>query len=389
MRYRPSRTAELDPKSEPAGHEHLFRDCAVVEVPFADLQGFTQDNHAEAFQVFRRSSAVVAERKPCLREASRASAALETICRLALARDISDGTQARRFFETHFRAWRVGTGASDAARGFLTGYYEPVVAGSLTRGADFTAPILAPCDDLRFLPTEGVSYPGYPGTKEGRGAYPDRAMIEALAAKGLGTPIVWLRDKVEVFFVHVQGSARVCLEGGGEIRLVYAGRNGWPYTSIGRILNETGAMRAADMSLAGLKQWIRDHGQEPGDAGAALMQQNQSYVFFRLDQDQTPPEGPIGGQGIALARLRSVAIDRTIYSYGLPFWISAELPWRDSRPSPFRRLMIAQDTGSAIVGAARADIYFGSGDDAGARAGDIRHKGDFVVLLPKDEDMDR
>jgi len=124
------------------------------------------------------------------------------------------------------------------------------------------------------------------------------------------------------------------------------------------------------------------------DAGALLMHRNRSYVFFSLHEECDPARGPIGGQGISLTALRSIAVDRAIWTYGLPFWIAADLPWRGSSPSPFRRLMIAQDTGSAITGPARADIFFGSGDDAGARAGDIRHAGDVVVLLPAEEAPD-
>ena len=168
-------------------------------------------------------------------------------------------------------------------------------------------------------------------------------------------------------------------------RLVYAGRNGRPYTSIGRLLIESGEIAESDMSLAALKQWIRAAGQNPGDKGLALMQRNESYVFFALQEEGNPDLGAMGGQGAGLTALRSIAIDRTFWPYGLPFWIAADLPWQSTSPSAFRRLMIAQDTGSAIVGPARVDIFFGAGDDAGARAGDIRHAGDVVVLLPATE----
>ncbi|MGA7384134.1 MAG: MltA domain-containing protein [Methylocella sp.] len=255
--------------------------------------------------------------------------------------------------------------------GFLTGYYEPIVEGSSLRTRNFTAPVYSRPDNLNALTP-----------------YPERAAIEAGAIERHAAPIVWLRDPVEVYLVQVQGSARVRLEDGGLLRCVYAGRNGRPYTSIGRILIDTGEIAEADMSLATLKQWIRAHGQNPGDAGAALMHRNGSYVFFSAHEECEPPCGPIGGQGINLTALRSIAVDRAIWTYGLPFWIAADLPWRDSSPSPFRRLMIAQDAGSAITGPARADISLGSGDDAGARAGDIRHAGDIVVLLPAGEAPD-
>jgi membrane-bound lytic murein transglycosylase A len=228
--------------------------------------------------------------------------------------------------------------------------------------------------------------------------------------------LVWLRDAVEVFMIQVQGSAKVRLADGQWLRLVYAGRNGQPYTSIGRILVDEGHIHAADMSLAALKGWIRARGQKFGEPGRALMQQNRSYVFFAAQSCADLEEGPIGGAGVSLSPLRSIAVDRTIWSYGLPFWIEADIPWtrafssevdagsrkenaskQESRtsfrfhrnekgssggPSPFRRLMIAQDTGSAILGPARADLYFGSGDEAGRLAAGIRHPARIVVLLP-------
>ena len=136
------------------------------------------------------------------------------------------------------------------------------------------------------------------------------------------------------------------------------------------------------MSLASLKAWLRAAGLGEGERGLALMRRNRSFVFFRLVEDFDPRIGPFGGAGAPLSPLRSIAVDRGLWAYGLPFWIEADLPWADDSPRPFRRLMVAQDTGSAIVGAARADIFFGSGDAAGVRAGAIRQSGAFAVLLP-------
>jgi membrane-bound lytic murein transglycosylase A len=166
------------------------------------------------------------------------------------------------------------------------------------------------------------------------------------------------------------------------LRLSYAGRNGWPYTSIGRILVEEAHIPAAEMSLARLKDWIRENGQEIGQPGRALMQRNRSYVFFQAEETAGGTYGPRGAQGVSLSPWRSIAVDRAIWPYGLPFWLDAELPWHEPRPTPFRRLMIAQDTGSAIVGPKRADIYVGSGDEAGRIAGGFRHHGEMIVLLP-------
>ena len=347
------------PAAAPAEQDQ--RGVLLIPLSFKDLAGFGEDDHEEAFRVFARSCSAIAANAPPLRKGVAAAAALEAIAHAALDEKCLDATQARQFFETHFRPFRI----LEKNAAFLTGYYEPIVDGSLTASRDFTAPVLARPDNLDLI-----------------APYPDRAAIEAGALAGHAAPVVWLRDCVEVFLVQVQGSARLRLANGKMARLVYAGRNGRSYTSIGRILIESGDIAEADMSLAVLKHWLRAHGQNPGDAGLTLMQRNPSYVFFTLEEDADPAGVPVGGQGIGLSALRSIAIDRAIWSYGLPFWIAAELPWQGPCVSRFRRLMIAQDTGSAITGPARADVFFGSGDDAGAQAGDIRHAGDMVVFLP-------
>jgi membrane-bound lytic murein transglycosylase A len=353
--------AGCEPAVGPRGANATLNSSSPASLSFEDLSGFAEDGLLEAFRVFRRSCAAIAGKLTPLRPAVPAPPALRSIAREALVQEFFTVEDARRFFETHFRPWRVA--GPDQA--FLTGYYEPVVEGSLVRTENFTAPILARPDNLTSL-----------------APCPDRAAIEAGALDAGTSPIVWLRDRAEVFFVQVQGSARVRFADGRMAPLIYAGRNGHPYTSIGRILIELGEISEAEMSLATLKQWIRAHGQSPGTAGFALMQRNKSYVFFRLGEADEASDGAIGGQGICLTALRSIAVDRSIWSYGLPFWLSANLPWQGRPPSPFRRLMIAQDTGSAITGRARCDIFFGPGDDAGARAGDIRHAGEVVVLLP-------
>ncbi len=346
------------------------RDFVARPLSFKDLAGFSQDDHLEAFWVFARSCAAIVDKTPPLRDGVTIPT-LNAIANAALRQEVRKPAQARRFFERHFRPCSVSACARVRNAGFLTGYFEPIVEGSLTRTRGFTAPVLGRPDNLSAL-----------------APYPDRAAIEAGAIERHTAPIVWLRDRVEVFLVQVQGSARVRLADGNLLRLAYSGRNGHPYTSIGRILIDSGEIAEANMSLATLKQWIRGHGQKAGDQGAALMHRNKSYVFFSIHKESEPARGPVGGQGISLTALRSIAVDRAIWSYGLPFWIAADLPWRASSPSLFHRLMIAQDTGSAITGPARADIFFGSGDDAGARAGDIRHAGDVVVLLPAEEAPD-
>jgi membrane-bound lytic murein transglycosylase A len=360
----------------------------LTPLSFAELDGFVADDHLAAFEVFAQQAKAILEDRPPLRPARAASGALKAVCRAALAEPAETKAAGRRFFETQFEPYRV---TPAAGAGFVTGYYEPIVAGALHRSAEFTAPILARPADLVTLP-QGTGLPGRPELSASRRLpdgtlvpYPDRAEIEAGALTGRFRPLVWIADPVEVFLVQVQGSARVILPDDRQIRLVYAGRNGWPYTSIGRILIESGEIAASDMGLATLKAWIRAHGQKPGDAGAALMQSNKSYVFFSMNMDLHDSDGPVGGAGLRLSPLRSIAVDRSIWSYGLPFWLAGDLPWQSEEVTPFRRLMIAQDTGSAILGPARADIFFGSGEAAGARAGGVRHVCEFAVLLARGE----
>ena len=351
---------------------------------FEALAGFADDDARAAFAAFRDWARAAVAEAPALRTAKAPSPRLIEIAAAACGASIADDGAARRFFVDNFRPWRVLSDAPDGAA-FFTGYYEPVLDASLTQTAEFIAPVLArPADLVSFAPGEGPPGfdPALAGAQRSQDGtlrqYPDRASIEAQG----GEAVAWLADEVEVFFVQVQGSARLRLADGRNARLVYDGRNGRPYSSIGRLLVEAGEIPKDEMSLARLKAWLRAHGLRPGDPGRAILQRNASYVFFRLVEDVEPALGPIGGAGIALTPLRSIAVDRTLWSYGLPFWIDASLPWERDDLSPFRRLMVAHDTGSAIVGPARGDIFFGCGEAAGAVAGAMRAQGRFIVLDP-------
>ena len=359
----------------------------LTPLHFGDLAGFAEDDHLDAFRTWRRSAeALVAGLAPT-RPGAAIPQHLREVARVAVAQKVSDADAAREFFVRHFRPYRIHPGGGGA--GFVTGYYEPLIDGSMSRSPDHLAPVLARPDDLvTFAPGEtppelDLALSGARLGADGRlTPYPDRAAIEAAAESGEMRPILWLQDHVELFLAQVQGCARVLVPDGRVVRLAYDGRNGQPYTSIGRILIEEGAIRESDMSLTTLKTWLRRHGLREGDVGRKLMQRNRSYVFFKLKEDFNPEVGPTGGAGVALTPLRSIAIDRRLWPYHAPFFVEAELPWRGSSRSSFRRLMIAQDTGAAILGPARADIFFGAGDEAGQRAGAIRHDARFAILLP-------
>jgi membrane-bound lytic murein transglycosylase A len=348
---------------------------------FADLAGWKKDDHAAAFGAFLRSCRALESQSAELRPAAKPDGGLLAVCREALSAGSLAGDEARRFFETRFRPFAVVPISGD---GFLTGYYEPEFQGSRERDSVFKVPLLSRPDDLITVP-QGQTLPGLEAglqaarrTADGFEPYPDRGAIEDGALGSKAKPIVHLREPGEAFILHVQGSARIRLPDGSVMRVAYAGRNGRPYTSIGRLLVERGEMSLDTMTLERLMGWLRDN-PEPAQA---LMRRNLSYIFFREADELAPEDGPIGGAGIPLIPGRSLAVDRALWAYGLPFWLEGQLPLSLDRSEPLQRLMIAQDTGSAIVGPARGDYFFGSGAQAGTRAGLLRHSTRFVVLQP-------
>ena len=212
--------------------------------------------------------------------------------------------------------------------------------------------------------------------------YYDRAEIEDGAIAGRGLEICWLKSQTDLLFTQIQGSARVRLEDGSTIRINYDSYNGYPYTAVGRILIERNIVPKDQMSMQRIRQWMDDN----PDGANELRRQNRSYVFFHevklSDKDEA-----IGAQGVPLTPGRSIAVDKSLHVYGTPFFIEGGLPIESEQAkTPFHRLMIAQDTGSAILGPARADIYFGAGPEAGRVSGRLRHTMHFVILVPNSLD---
>ena len=359
--------------------------ASLLPLAWADVPGWATDDHAAAFAVFQLTCPGVVSGDPVLRPGLPPGRALVAACRAALMTGPLSGAAARAFFETRFRPFAV---SPPAGEGFLTGYYEPEIEGSLTPSAAFPVPVLGRPADLETL-APGETRPGLDPalaaarrTSEGLAPFPDRAAIMDGALAGQGLEIAWLRDEVDLFYAQVQGSARLRLPDGTMTRLVYAGRNGQPYTSIGRVVVAEGHMTMEAMSLERLQAWLRAN---PAEA-RRVMRLNRSYIFFAVRQDLDPAKGPVGAASVPLVPLRSIAVDRTLWPYGTPFVIAADLPEPAGGTRPFAALTIAQDTGSAILGPARADIFFGSGAAAGTRAGLVRHPGRFVVLLARDAD---
>lgn len=353
---------------------------------FADLEKWDRDDHAAALAAFRRSSARLIARAALPGAPGPATPReLLRVCEAALALDGNElaAPEAKAFFETRFLPHRV---EHAAGHGVLTGYYEPRILGGREPGDGFPVPIFRRPPDLVNLvdETERGAKSGGPTharrTPTGHEPYLTRAEIEEGALEGQGLELFFFADPVDVFFMQVQGSGLVELPDGGEVRVTYDGKNGFPYTSIGRYLIEAGLVAREEMSLAGLKAWLRAN----QEAGQEVMRQNKSYIFFR-ELEGEEAKAPQGSFGIPLSTGRSLAVDTRYHAIGLPVFVTAPALTHATGPEGFRRLMVAQDVGSAIVGPERGDIYFGSGAQAGDLAGVTQHPGNFFVLLPRME----
>jgi membrane-bound lytic murein transglycosylase A len=358
-----------------------------IPVPWADIAGWSEDDHLQAYRAFRLSCRPISAQRTPPADPKALGISLRDPCRAAKASNISDGARARAFFEEHFLALRISRLGED--EGFVTGYYEPVIDGSRTQTDVYTVPVYRRPSNL-FVRGVKQSASGLPNKgqvfrKIGRRKlvpYYDRAEIEDGAIAGRGLEICWLKDQTDLLFTQIQGSARVRLEDGSTLRINYDAHNGYPYTPVGRILIDRGIIPKEQMSMQKIREWMD---QNP-DGAKELRRQNRSYVFFREVQLSDKDEA-VGAQGVPLTPGRSIAVDKALHVYGTPFFIEGELPIESEQSkTPFRRLMVAQDTGSAIVGPARADLYFGAGADAGRVSGRLRHNVRFVILVPKSLD---
>jgi membrane-bound lytic murein transglycosylase A len=354
--------------------------AALEVVTWSDIEGWAEDDHAEAFAAFVASCQAVVRRNAADDERPIADK-LAPACRRGIAAVPLAGHEARAFFEASFRPMRI-TPLGESA-GFLTGYYEPVVEGSRIKSDTFNVPLHRTPSGLgRSVATEKAKKGKRKSSRRKSAPSYDRAAIEDGALDGRNLEIAWLKDPIDAFFAQIQGSVRVRFEDGAVMRLNYAGQNGHAYTPVGRILIERNIVPREEMSMDRIRQWMEANPEE----GKKLRRQNKSYVFFR-ETKLPEEEEPSGAQGVPLTALRSIAVDRKLHVYGTAFFIEGELPIASEQPTTrFRRLMMAQDTGGAIIGPARADLYFGAGDDAGRVAGRIRHAGRFTMLVPLEID---
>jgi membrane-bound lytic murein transglycosylase A len=273
-------------------------------------------------------------------------------CRAALQLPVGDDAAARRFFEANFVPFAIAD--YGAPQGLFTGYFEVELDGSLRRHGPYQTPL----------------YRRPPAALASRYT---RAQIEEGALAGRGLALAWIADPIAAFFLQIQGSGVVKLDGGKAIRVGYAGQNGRPYVPIGRILLERGVIARDKLTMQSLRDWMREHPKQ----GAALRREDPSYVYFR----EIKGDGPIGAEGIALTARRSLAVDRRFIPLGVPVWLDARQ--RFGARDRLRRLLIAQDIGGAIRGPVRGDLFWGTGAAAGASAGATNAHGRAFVLLPR------
>ena len=301
---------------------------------WSDLNGWDRDDHDVAAKTFKST---------CM---DMKDGDWPAICELA-----KHQTDARQFFETFFRPVEI----TDEEAPLFTGYYEPELLGSRVRTPRFNVP-------LYERPKDAPD-----------GPWLTRAELESSGIlHNRGLEIAWLEDPVDKFFLQVQGSGRIAFEDGESLRVGYGGKNGHKYRSVGKELIRRGLFEPHQVSAAVIRNWVSKN----PDEGRALLHHNPSYVFFRKVTRLSPNQGPLGAMNRPLTAGRTLAVDPSIVPLGAPVWLEK------NGADPIQRLMVAQDTGSAVKGAQRADIFYGTGDAAGDIAGRIRDTGRMVVLLP-------
>ncbi len=368
-------------------------DLSYRTLDYGDLTGWSEASFAEtgAFSAWKLSCSVL-EQRDGRDEMVSGNPALGRVedwqapCRDAVHVDGNDPDAVRRFIESAFVPRLIEE--QGAVTGKLTGYFEPELQGSLERTDRFTTPIRGRPADL-ISADLGAFHPDLEGRRlAGRldqtrlVPYPDRAAIgEGAIAPDQDRILLWVDDPVAAFFLHIQGSGRVVLTDGSVMRVGYAAQNGHAYTAIGRVLVEQGALRLEEVSMQSIRAWLADH----PDRAQAIMDENRSYIFFRPLDLADPSLGPLGSQGVQLTAGHSLAIDPRYHPYGMMLWIDGSAPDPDDKSASmaFRRLMVAQDSGGAIKGVLRGDVFWGAGPVARELAGRMNNPARFVALVPR------
>ncbi len=356
--------------------------AALTPVGFSQLPGWPEAKPATVLRAFVQSCAALAQLPPRQDVGGRGETATlagqagqwTRVCTDANALKVGDEAAARAFFERNFQPYALGSG-------LVTGYYEPEVQGSLRPGGDYTVPLLRLPPDLvrASLGEFDPALKGHSVTGRVVGGklvpYFDRNEIEDGVLDGDNLALLWLRSPVAAYFLQIQGSGRVVLPDGRVVRVTYAGQNGRKYVAIGKTLAARGAIPEGQVTMQSIRAWLLAH---PAQA-RALMDENPSYVFFREIDGLPPQDGPPGTLGASLTPRRSVAVDPRTVPLGAPIWLATTDPVTGK---PMQRMVVAQDTGGAITGRGRIDLFFGWGQAAREAAGRMQAQGQSFVLLP-------
>ncbi|WP_321389103.1 MltA domain-containing protein [uncultured Desulfuromusa sp.] len=346
---------------------------ALKRVQWDQVDGWLLDRPAAALVTFQQSCKAIASREKW-----------QLVCAEADKISTPGEKNARDFFEQNFYPYQVRN-SDGSADGLITGYYGPELSGSRIQTEEYRYPIYRLPDDMLIIDLDGL-YPEL-GKYRLRGRvvgnrvvpYFDRSEIDNSDMPLSGQELFWVKDPVDLFFLHIQGSGRIRLPNGELVMVNYANQNGHPYRSIGKLLLEREAMTRDQMSMQNIRKWVAEN----PEAGKQLLAENPSYVFFRelSSEFQSPP----GALGVPLTALRSLAVDPRTIPLGAPVFLSTTFPGTDF---PLKQLMVAQDTGGAIKGEVRADFFWGMGNAAGKIAGKMKQEGFLWVLLPKEELVD-
>ena len=337
-------------------------------VAWSSLQDWSAGNQSGAWQGFLKSCQKL-RRQPW-----------RDVCALAETRGDPSDAEVRNFFETHFEV-RPVYAEDGVTEGLITGYYEPLLQGNWEPSDEYRYPLYGVPEDLLIVDLGDV-YPQLKnlrlrGKLDGNRVVPyhERGQLESDRDLLQGRELLWVNSPVDAFFLHVQGSGRVRLPDGSTAAVGYANQNGHPYQSIGRVLIEMGELEQGEVTLFTIKDWLRSNPARMTE----ILAKNPSYIFFELRDD--PANGPVGALNVILTPARSIAVDRNVIPLGAPVWLQTTLP--DEDRSPLNQLMLAQDTGGAIRGHVRADVFWGQGVEAEKMAGLMKQQGKLFVLLPK------
>lgn len=354
----------------------------LTPISFAALPGWRDDALLDAFAAFCRSARQALAKPYRTGSLGIAHSAFAGAQAEARSLPAPDETAARAFFERHFIPCRVAPG--HGASGLVTGFYEPEAEASRVPTARFRVPLYGRPDDLVDVDDGNRPAgfdPGFAFARAGRDGleeYFDRRAIDRGALAGRGLELAFVEDRVDAYFIHVQGAARLRLTDGSTMRVTYAAKSGHPFTGAGRVLIELGELPPEAVTMQTIRAWLRDHPRRADE----ILWRNRSCIFFRETAPGDPHKGPVAAAKVQLEPGRSLAVDRLLHTFATPFFIDAPTLTAVGG-APFRRLMIAQDTGSAITGPARGDLFIGTGAAAGEIAGVIRHPADFYALVPR------